>query len=316
LNGRVPLTMAQSSEGRTELERFLSGFTFPPQIPINHLRRMLELEPLPAQPLPPDHEDTAEEWLGLIVEQNWEETIPLLLHHAHYADPRRRQHYIERISGHKLLRKTTHWTFISSALTQDHTQGLAHVELNQRWPLTLHMVNDGERWRLAARIFALPVYHAEEQSLVQRIALLLHEGKTEEARETVRTYEQFYPDSADFAYFRGLLETFEKNLKSAREQFFTAVEIDPEFFDARYNLALIYQSLKDTDAAARTYKEALAMRPDDTKCLNNLAAILIDQGDNDQARQLLERCLAVDPEFSFAIKNMERLNDASHEEGK
>ena len=312
--GRIPLTMSQKPEGRHELDKFLASYTFPPQIPINHLRELLSLEPIATSPLPPDHEDAALEWLKLVVEQDWEATIPLLLHHAHYAEPRWREHYLQRVSGHKLLRKATHWNLLTSALTEDRNQGLVHVELNGRWPLTLHMVHDGERWRLASRIFAEPVYHTEEATLVQRIALLLHQGNTEEAREAVRTYGQFYPDSADFAYFNGLLETFEKSLKQAREWFFTAVEIDPTFFDARYNLALVYQSQKDTDAAKRTYKEALALRPDNPKSLNNLAAIYIEEGDHAQARILLDRCLAADPEFDFARKNLERLNQAEQKE--
>ncbi len=309
-DGRIPLAMSQSETGREELERFLSAYTFPPQIPINHLRTMLGLAPLATEPLPPDHEDAAEAWLARVVEQDWAGTIPLLLHHAHYAESRWREHYLKRVSSHKQLRKTTHWALISSALTQDRAQGLVHLELNQRWPLTLHLVNDGECWRVAARIFAQPLYHAEEQNLVKRIALQLHEGKTEEARETVRTYASFYPDSADFAYFRGLLETFDKNFKAARELFFEAVEIDPEFHEARYNLALMHQSLGDPEAAKRTYKETLAQRPDDARSLNNLAAIFIDEHEHEQAGELLRRCLAADPEFSIARKNVERLEQA------
>jgi len=311
--GRIPLVMSTSRDGREQLAAWLSSFTFPPQIPVNHLRKLLNLPTVPVEALPTDHEDAAAAYLARVVEQDWPGTIAMLFYHVHYAEPLWRERYIKRVSSHKVMKKVTEWDLVSSAMSEDRTQALAHYELNKRWPLTLHMLHDGEQWRVAARIFAAPSYKAEEQGLVNRVAVMLHEGKTAEAAETLRTYSPFYPDLADFAYFRGLLSTFERNWKAAREHFLDAVEMDPHFHDARYNLALMHQNLKDAAAAKRCYQEVLAANTNEVKSLNNLAAILIDEGDKEEARRLLERCLALDPEFTFARKNMERLTADSGE---
>ncbi|MDA1000788.1 MAG: tetratricopeptide repeat protein [bacterium] len=164
--------------------------------------------------------------------------------------------------------------------------------------------------------------------------LLLREGKTEDALNTIRIATQISPRNRDRLQFLGKVLLEKGDIEGARVAFFrsTSDELDAasrqasvgelfmasdradlaetEFNDALaknpgnvaiYNRrGISYRRQRKFTEAIKNYREAINIAPDDPVLYYNLALVLIEQDQRVNAVAALRRSLAIDPEFDKA----------------
>jgi len=305
--GKIPLKMSETKAGREEIEKLFNSLPFSNRTPLIYLKKILKLDNLKADPQKENLEKIAMNFLDKIVEQDWENTIPLLYKKERYRESIFRENYLIRLKKDKIIRKMTQYDLISSAQTKDRDQALVFFEVNRKFELTLHLLSENGKWKIQKKILGKAELFDGEKEAYQQVAILLSKNELGNAYELLQNFSGIYIDSADLKYYWGLYYTFNKNNEKAKSFFFDAIEIDPDFTEAKYNYALLLHSEKKIDEAKKLYEQILEISPEEAKTLNNLASIYIDEKNFTEAKKLLERCLKVAPEFEIAKKNLERI---------
>ncbi len=309
LQDKSPLQLAETEAGKEQLTNLFNGFRIPEHIPMDHLKKRLDLEKLETRKMPENYEDTVFRYLDNVIAQEWQDLVQFTYKKEKFADQQLEENYLERIASDKILKKVKHYNLISSALSEDKNSALVYLELNGKFELTVVTRKIDNSWYVDARIYGKPELFNGENEAIKQVAILLSANKIAEVFPLLKKYTAIYPDSSDLHYYWGLYYTFAKNTLKAKEFFLNSVELDPDFLEAKYNYAFVLHSEKEEKKAEELYREILLKNPQDVRSLNNLASLLIDKGDNGEARELLEKCLQIDPEFSVAANNLERLDD-------
>jgi len=306
-NNKTPAELAESEEGKQQITTFFNNFTIPEYVPMEYLKRRLDLPELKIHPLKKNFEAVAAEYLDLIISYEWEQTFDLVNYKNKFAAKDLWSNYLKRITSDKILKKMKHYDLISSALAEDKKTGIVFLEINGKFEISLILELIAEDWFVTARIYGKPELYNGENDAIKQIAFLLSTNKINEVFPLLKKYSAIYPDSADLHYYWGLYYTFADNQQKAEEFFLNAVEIDPDFNEAKYNYAYVLHSQKNYAKAKDLYLEILDTEPEEIKSMNNLASIHIDQGNYSAAEKLLNRCLEINSENEIARKNLERL---------
>ncbi|MBN1326550.1 MAG: tetratricopeptide repeat protein [Candidatus Cloacimonetes bacterium] len=306
-SGKIPLEMAAGDQGRKELTDFFNSFDIPAIIPLEYLKKRLDLERLKIREREDLYEENAAHFLDLIITREWEKLIELLSDSEKYHDEIYRANFIKRYSQSRFMKKINEYELISSALSEPKDKALVYFEINRRYDLTILMEKVNQNWLIDSRIFGKPELVKGENETYQQVALLISQNELAAAEKLLEQYSGIYPDSSDLHYYAGLIHAFRKDKGKAEASFLTACELDPEFSDAKYNYALIKQSTGDINRAEVLYREILQNKPEEIKSMNNLAAIWLDKGQLQEARRLLEKIIKLDKDFAVAQQNLKRL---------
>jgi tetratricopeptide (TPR) repeat protein len=306
-NNKTPAELAETEEGKQQITTFFNSFTIPEYVPMQYLKRRLNLADLKIHSLKKNFETVAAEYLDLIISYEWDKTFELVNIKNKFADKDLWSNYLNRITSDKILKKMKHYDLISSALAEGKKTGIVFLEINGRYEISLILELIGTDWFVIGRIYGKPELYNGENEAVKQIAILLSSNKINEVFPLLKKYSAIFPDSADLHYYWGLYYTFSNNKQNAEEFFLNAVEIDSDFTEAKYNYAYVLHSQKKYTKAKDLYREILNAEPEEIKSMNNLASIHIDQGDYSAAKKLLDQCLEINSENEIARKNLERL---------
>lgn len=313
LNNRIPLELAEEAAGKEQIARLFNEFKIPDYIPLIYLKERLKIDKLKVKSQPKTHEEFAEDFLALVVTQEWEKTISLLAKNEKYEKPLFRNNYFKRLQDDRFINKIREYSLISSALDQPVTRALVHFDINRRYDLTLVLVRNNTDWLMEARIYGRPeLYHGMNEAH-QQVAVLLSKNESGRAFKLLNHYQAIYIDSADLYYYRGLYYAMQKNYRQAVQHFLSASELDPGFLEARYNYAYMLQVSGEKAVAREAYLELMQPFPRDVRILNNLASLAIEDKNFSEAEELLQKCLRIDPQYQLARDNLARLEKLHNE---
>ena len=306
-NDQIPITMAESKEGKKKIEQFLNQFKINPIVPLNYLKERLSLDDLKVDSTPKTYEDHAVEFMQLLYTNEWEKVTSIMSNYDYWKSHDLVDKFINRIASNKVVKKINSFDLISSALTKEKDQALVYFDINNKYDFTINLRLINNIWKIRSLIIGKPELFNSESEAIQQVAILLSKNDTTKAHELLSKYSNIYITSSDFEYYWGLYYTFSKNQKKAEHHFLQAMILDPTFVEAKYNYAFIQHSNRKQEIAKKLYYEILEEAPNEPKTLNNLASILIDENNYKEAEKLLKKCIKDNPEFKVAQQNLERL---------
>ncbi len=307
-NGRVPVDMTESEEGKKELQGYLSRIEDLKILPAGYIARKLNLA-LPAKgEAEKDYEYSAEQYLRKLMAYDWEGSLAYMYGNNKYRDELFKNNYLIRRSGNRLLKAISSYYMMFSAISENREEALVYYEINSKYDLTmiLSLTRDKE-WLIKELIIGSPSFYYGEREAIVLISNFISQQEMSKAKQYLDKYKEILIDSADLNYLNGLYCLLTKDYSSALKYYLTAVEIDPDFYEYKYNLALVYQMLQSYDVAKKLYNQLLGKKSDDINVLNNLAVISEAEGNEKEALSLLQKCLEHDPSCDLAQKNIERL---------
>ena len=306
--GRLPLKMSETEEGRKQLYDFFNKIPHEKRQPLTYLKSTLNLAELEVYGEAEGPETNSKKFLDKIIEQDWKTTTEFLLHSQNYAkSDEYMQNYEKRMMSDKIIRRVTEYDLISSAMNKERDKALVFFEVTGRHNLTISLKQINKQWKILNKVYAEPAAVSGENEANKQVAVLLSKNETGDAYELLKKFSVIYPDSGDLHYYWGLYHSMNNKSSKAEASFLDAIEIDPEFAEAKYNYAFLMHTQNKTDRAKELYYEIIAIDENEPKTLNNLASILIDEGKNEEAKELLERCLKEVPDFEIAKQNLERI---------
>lgn len=306
-NDQIPITMAESSEGKKKIEKFLNQFKINPIVPLTYLKERLSLDDLKVDSTPKTYEDHALEFMQHLYTNEWEKVTSFISNYEYLKSHDLEDKFITRIAANKVIKKISSFDLISSALTKEKDQALVYYDVNNKYDLTINLKLIDNSWKVRSIIIGNPELFNSEGEAIQQVAILLSKNESTKAYELLKKYSSIYILSSDFEYYWGLYYTFTKNQKKAEHHFMHAMILDPTFIEAKYNYAFIQHSNGDLEYAKKLYYEILQEASNEPKTLNNLASILIDEKNYDEAEKLLKKCIKNNSEFEVAQQNLERL---------
>jgi tetratricopeptide (TPR) repeat protein len=306
---RIPTEMAQTEDGKKELEQYFNRIAPFLVLPERYLQRKLNLKIKTGLENKDNYEYFSGEYLEKMIAQEWEDSIQLLYSQDKYSEELYRSNYIIRRTGNRLLKQITSYHIILSAVSENRQEALVYYEINNKYDLSIIMGKINDRWLVKELIIGSPSFYYGEREAIMLISGCISKQEMPKAKQYIDQYSEILIDSADVHYLNGLYHLLEKDYQTALKYYLTAVELDPEFYEYKYNLALIYQMLKNYEVAEKLYQQLREQKSDDINVLNNLAIIYEDQGKEEAALSLLEECLKLDPGAELAKKNIERIKN-------
>ena len=137
--------------------------------------------------------------------------------------------------------------------------------------------NKEDNLKLASENFAKAVSLKTDFAAAryQMAMLLIREGKTEEAINTLKRAQELSPLDTGLAFQLGVIYYSDKQYDNAKVQLERVVYLDPNYSNARYLLGLIYDRQGDKDKAITQFEAIEKLNPDNAeikKILANLAS--------------------------------------------
>ncbi len=304
---QLPLTMAESKEGKRKIEKILNQFNVNSIVPLYYLKERLSLDELKVNSSLKTYEDLALEFMQYLYTNEWEKVTSFMSNNEYWKLHDLEDEFVTLIAENKVIKKINNFNLISSALTKEKKQALVYFDVNYKYDITINLQMINSVWKVISLIIGKPELFNSESEATQQVAILLSKNETTKAYELLQKYSNIYITSSDFEYYWGLYYTFSKNQKKAEHHFLQAMILDPTFVEAKYNYAFIQHSNGNILNAKKLYYEILQDAKKEPKTMNNLASILIDENNYFEAEKLLRKCVKDNPEFELAKQNLERL---------
>jgi len=306
-NDQLPITMAESREGKKQIEKFLNQFKINSIVPLKYLKERLSLDDLKVNSSHKSCEDHALIFMQYLYTNEWEKVFSFMSNDEYWKSHDLSDKFITRIASNSVIKKINSFDLISSALTKEKDQALVYFDINNKYDLTINLRLIMDNWRVQSLIIGKPELFNSESEAIQQVAILLSKNETSKTYELLQKYSNIYITSSDFEYYWGLYYTFMKKQSKAEHHFLQSLILDPAFVEAKYNYAFIQHSNGKLEIAKKYYYEILKEAPNEPKTLNNLASILIDEKKYAEAGELLNKCIKSNPDFEVAQQNLERL---------
>jgi len=305
---KTPKSYAETDAGKGKINSFLKKHeqALKGALSYNYVREQLGI-PL-KEKAQKTHEDVANRFMELIINYDYEKTLPLLVHREVYKNEYFKQNYLKRNLSIKAFKAIKEFDLIRSALSKEQDRAIVEFEINGKYPLSLVMQKLNGQWFIKEKVFGESGMVLSESEFVQRIAYNYAQQHFDKAYNDLKKYLQVFPDSADLHYYFGIYYSTKGKIEKAKEAFFNAMEFDPEFIEAKYNYAFLFQAEGNMEKARELYEDILEQK-EEKKTLNNLAVIYEQDGQLEQALVLLKKALELDPNFELAQKNFERINE-------
>jgi predicted O-linked N-acetylglucosamine transferase (SPINDLY family) len=123
----------------------------------------------------------------------------------------------------------------------------------------------------------LKKYPQAPQLLRMQALARYHDGRLDDALQTVQTLIQTTPDDAAAYATHGLVLIGLQRLAEAQDSLAHAIRLDPDSSDPHINLAYIHRQQGRLDEAAACYRTAIAIHPNLVAAHANLGVILLEQ---------------------------------------
>jgi len=307
-DNKTPLEYAKDEKGKERIAKFLNRKEKNLKFSLNYnfLREKLGIEK--NKDIPESHEDVAAKFLDLLVDYDYETTIPLLANKDVYEDEKFRKNYIKRNLNTKAVKAIKEYDLLKSALNEHEDEAIVEFEINGKYELSIVLAKINQEWLVAKKVFGESGTVLAENEARQRILNYFTNNKLRKGYKDIKKNLKVYVDSPDLHYYMGMYHSTQGNLEKARQYFFNAMELDPDFVEAKYNYAFLFHSQGKMDKARKLYEEILEKREDDIKTLNNLAVIYEQQGDIKDAEVLLKKALKIDPDYELSKRNLDRIS--------
>jgi len=304
----TPKSYAETEEGKKKINSFLKRHeqALKGALSYNYVRERLGIPH--EERVQQTHEDVANHFMKMVINFDYEDTLPLLVRHELYKNEDFTQNYIKRNLANKTFKSIREFDIIRSALSKEQDQAIVEFEINGKYSLSLILKRTNSHWLIKEKVFGESGMVLSESEFVQRIAYKYAQQHFEKAYNDLKKYLQVFPDSADLHYYFGIYYSTKGKIEKAKEHFFNAMELDPEFTEAKYNYAFLFQAEGNIQKCRELYEEILEQK-EEKKTLNNLAVIYEQDGQLEQALVLLKKALELDPDFELAQKNLERINE-------
>ncbi|MBS3741672.1 MAG: tetratricopeptide repeat protein [Candidatus Cloacimonetes bacterium] len=306
-DNKTPIEFAKTKQGKEQIAKFLDKKEQNLKFSLNYnfLRDKLDIKK--NDNIPITHEDVASKFLDLLVDYDYEKTIPLLVNKDVYESDEFKKNYIKRNLDTKAVKAIKEYDLLRSALNEHEDEAIVEFEINGKYELSIVLAKINNEWLVAKKIFGESGTVLAENETRQRIVNYFSKDKFHKGYKDLKKNLKVYVDSADLHYYMGIYYSTKGKIEKARQYFFNAVELDPDFVEAKYNYAFLFQAEGNIEKAKILYEEILEKK-EDLKTLNNLAVIYEQQGDVKDAEILLKKALKIDPDFEFSQKNLERVS--------
>jgi len=112
-NDQIPITMAESSEGKEKIEEFLNQFKINPIVPLNYLKERLSLDELKVDSTPKTYEDQALEFMQHLYTNEWEKVTSFMINNEYWQSNKLNDKFVARIAANKVIKKISSFDLIS-----------------------------------------------------------------------------------------------------------------------------------------------------------------------------------------------------------
>ena len=302
LDGSTPVEYA--AKDKDLALKWLSGFQYPPQFPINYLMQKLSL-PYSEQTSAPDPEEVVQGFFNTALKLDFNNLRSYTINSSRRPDLAQR--YQELVSENKALSRISTFSIIHSGSGDDGRSALVFLELNHKSDWTVILSNSTGEWKIRQNIVGNPQAYFQQNAVHSSIAEALGKGEDAKAWELISQSLKIYPDNADLYYYRALYWQLVKQADQAAVDMFNAVSLDNNWPEPFIHLGNLSLASPNYIQAQEWYLEALELQPDNPQVMNNLAATYANTGNYTEARAVWERLLSLYPTFELARQNLNKL---------
>lgn len=302
----TPDETAKTEEGKNKINAFLEKYEskLKSTLNYNYVREQLSI---PFKKIHLNHEEVAENFLNLVINFDYEDTINLHLNSELYKDEEYKINFLKRNLQNKAFKSIKQFDLIRTAMSKEKDQAIVEFEINGKYPLSILLKKINNQWKINKKVFAKSEVVLSENEFIQRVAFDYAKQNFKNAYSDLNKNLKIFPDSPDLHYYFGIYYSSKAKVEKAKQFFFNAMELDPEFVEAKYNYGFLFQAEGNMEKAQIIYEQILEQK-EDIKTLNNLAVIYEHNNSLEEAKILLKKALKLDPNFELAQKNFQRIS--------
>jgi tetratricopeptide (TPR) repeat protein len=142
------------------------------------------------------------------------------------------------------------------------------------------------------------------ESLNQQAALLIRQGRLEEAKAHLQQALQLKPNYAEAHANLGNVFIYQHRYDEAIDQYQQALRLDPNLFAVHYILAIALHDKGRFDQAEAHYRQALRLNPHHAAAHHSLGITLMAAHRLDEAVACYQQALRLDPQIADAYNNL------------
>ncbi|MEP0366134.1 MAG: tetratricopeptide repeat protein [Cyclobacteriaceae bacterium] len=128
-------------------------------------------------------------------------------------------------------------------------------------------------------------------------------GKLESALNDVGFLESVYPDSAYVHFYKGLLQTSNREYQAGLQSFHRSIALDSTNMESYVNLATLCFFTDDLDSARHWLKYVLKKTPNEPNAYNTMSQIYLAEGDHQNALITINHALQIVPQEPYFLNN-------------
>lgn len=141
----------------------------------------------------------------------------------------------------------------------------------------------------------IPFNPAVFRTTYEKATVELRQGKTELAKQDLRTLLQMKPSFGPAHHFLGMIYIQEGDFVKAKAHLEDAVTASPNDFNTRYLYATSLAGLGKIDKAIPEYEKAIVLDPNSMRAYNDLGVVYLRQGKWAQSIEKLKKALELSP---------------------
>ncbi len=308
LDNLSPQQLCQTDNGRQKFSSWLLKYDHHDMTALRILNRILNLA-LPYGENDGGFEKTAEEFLNILITQDWQALLPFFPQADIRLELNLIPYLLEKLQTTDLLTKVKHWQLVNAGFSEDKKEGFTFCEVNQKYNLTLLFCLENGCWKISQLICGtIQDFYAQKQ-IYENLAVSLSQEKIQQSSDLLEKAAAFYPLSADLAYYKGLYYMLQKDYSTAKTHFSFAAAREPKWREPIFQLSLLLLNDKDYSAAVIWLQYLRELYPADTLILNNLGVCYLGLEQKDKAREIWQSALEIEPDSGIIKKNLEHLQN-------
>jgi tetratricopeptide (TPR) repeat protein len=306
LDNKSPYDLSQTSDGKTRLKDWLSGFSFLDSGIITLLNKKLNLElPIPEE-TNPNTEILTAGYLDAVIGQDWDAVAGFHINLS--ACPQDTiTLFIRQLRTHPALRKVRSWSIVNSGFTQDLKQAFVYCELNSKENWTFIFVNSDSGWHIYQTIWGTLQDYYDQKNQFREIAVAISQKNEIALFARLESIKDSFPLSADIQYYYGLCYNLSNRIADAGTAFQNAIALEPNWQEPIFQLAFLHMNQKEYTIALTHWEQLAKLNPQDVNVQNNIGVCLLGLGQADQAKSVWTAALQIDPDSEVLTKNLEHL---------
>lgn len=128
-------------------------------------------------------------------------------------------------------------------------------------------------------------------------------GKLKSALKDISLLESVYPDSAYIYFYKGILETNDRQYQSGINSFKKSIGLDSLNSESFVNLATLYFFNEQPDSAMHWIKYILTKSPNEPNAYNTMSQIYLASSDYQNALLTINQALNIVPQEPYFLNN-------------